>query len=65
MPAGDASSTVSDLVTTKAEAGAHPPPNYSTAAMEIETRRIGLPYLSVLAFAVGIVTGLGAVAFRI
>ena len=29
-----------------------------------ETHRIGLPYLSILAFAVGIVTGLGAVAFR-
>jgi CIC family chloride channel protein len=29
-----------------------------------ETHRIGLPYLSIPAFAVGIVTGLGAVAFR-
>jgi hypothetical protein len=29
-----------------------------------EVHRIGLPFLSVLAFAVGIVTGLGAVLFR-
>ena len=64
MPAGDASSTAPDLMTAKAEAGAHPPPDVSTAAVEYETRRIGLPYLSVLAFVVGIVTGLGAVAFR-
>jgi hypothetical protein len=60
MPAGDASRMASDLVTAKAEAGTHPPPSLSDAAIEYETHRIGLPYLSILAFAVGIVTGLGA-----
>ena len=37
---------------------------YRPRQWNTEARRIGLPYLSVLAFAVGIVTGLGAVAFR-
>ncbi len=39
-------------------------PDFATPPAEDEIRRIGLPFLSVLAFGVGIVTGLGAVLFR-
>src|SRR5499433_1753849 len=39
-------------------------PDFTTRAVEEPVPRIGLPFLSVLAFAVGIVTGLGAVVFR-
>jgi chloride channel protein, CIC family len=51
------------------EAGATRPvseagPGFAAPAAEEAPARIGLPFLSVLAFVVGIVTGLGAVAFR-
>ena len=39
-------------------------PDFTTRAVEEPVARIGLPFLSVLAFAVGIGTGLGAVVFR-
>ncbi|HYZ42130.1 MAG TPA: chloride channel protein, partial [Stellaceae bacterium] len=39
-------------------------PHLPAAAAEDEARRIGLPYLSLLAFVVGIVAGFGAVGFR-
>jgi len=46
--------------------GALPPadPDFATRAVEEAVARIGLPFLSALAFVVGIVTGLGAVIFR-
>jgi CIC family chloride channel protein len=66
MPAGHPNSTASDLATVKdgVDAAAHPRPSFSTAAAEDEIRRIGLPLLSMLAFVVGVVSGLGAVVFR-
>jgi chloride channel protein, CIC family len=66
MPAGHPNSTASDLATVKdgVDAAAHPRPSFSTAAAEDEIRRIGLPLLSMLAFVVGVVGGLGAVVFR-
>jgi CIC family chloride channel protein len=39
-------------------------PQFSIPGAEEEVRRIGLPFLSVLALVVGVVTGLGAVLFR-
>ena len=64
MPAGHANRTASDLATVTADAAAHSHPNFSTAAVEYEVHRIGLPLLSVLAFVVGIVSGFGSVVFR-
>src|ERR1700756_639787 len=54
MPAHPSDSTISAPATVRAR-----PP-----ALEEAVGRIGLPFLSVLAFVVGIVTGLGAVVFR-
>src|ERR1700746_1687577 len=66
MPAGHPNSTTSDLATVKdgVDAAPLPRPIFSTAAAEDEIRRIGLPLLSMLAFVVGVVGGLGAVVFR-
>jgi CIC family chloride channel protein len=66
MTAEHSTSTASNLATVKdgVDAAAHPRPSFSTAAAEDEIRRIGLPLLSMLAFVVGVVSGLGAVVFR-
>jgi CIC family chloride channel protein len=58
MPAHPSDSTIS------APAAVRPQPTLRPPALEEAVGRIGLPFLSVLAFVVGIVTGLGAVAFR-
>jgi chloride channel protein, CIC family len=47
-----------------APAAVRPRPASRPPALEEAVARIGLPFLSVLAFVVGIVTGLGAVLFR-
>ncbi len=66
MPAEYSDSAVANPVTAEAdtEVGAGPHRDSSTAAVEDEIRRIGLPLLSVLAFVVGIVGEFGPVVFR-
>ena len=58
MPPHPSDSTIS------AAAVVRPQPTLRPPALEEAIARIGLPFLSVLAFVVGIVTGLGAVLFR-
>src|SRR5204862_8169776 len=58
MPPHPSDSTMSPAAVVR------PRPILSLPALEGAVGRIGLPLLSVLAFVVGIVTGLGAVLFR-
>jgi CIC family chloride channel protein len=58
MPTHSSDSTISTPAAVRARPTPRPP------ALEEAVARIGLPFLSILAFVVGIVTGLGAVLFR-